>query len=80
MERQGGLTYLREQYGLNPSELYVVGLLVQSDQGGAGLPTQQTIAWQSGLPVGNVERALDSLAAKGVIDRTTGAVCAQYPG
>ena len=26
MERQGGLTYLREQYGLNPSELYVVGL------------------------------------------------------
>ncbi len=69
MERQGGLTYLREHYRLNPSELYVVNILVRFNQGGACFPTQDKIAWESGLPLRNVKRALDSLAAKGVVTR-----------
>ena len=69
MERQGGLTYLREHYQLNPSELYVVNMLVRFDQGGACFPTQETIAWETGLPMRNVKRALDSLAKKSVITR-----------
>lgn len=69
MERQGGLTYLREHYGLNPSELYVVNMLVRFNQGGACFPTQDKIAWETGLPLRNVKRALDSLTAKGVISR-----------
>lgn len=69
MERQGGLTYLREHYGLNPSELYVVNMLVRFNQGGACFPTQDKIAWETGLPIRNVKRALDSLTAKGVISR-----------
>ena len=69
MERQGGLTYLREQYGLNPSELYVANMLVRFNQGGACFPTQDTIAWETGLPIRNVKRALDALASKGVITR-----------
>jgi hypothetical protein len=70
MERQGGLTYLREHYGLNPSELYVVNMLVRFNQGGACFPTQDKIAWETGLPIRNVKRALDSLTAKGVISRS----------
>lgn len=69
LERQGGLTYLREQYGLNPSELYVANMLVRFNQGGACFPTQDTIAWETGLPIRNVKRALDALASKGVITR-----------
>ena len=69
MERQGGLTYLREHYGLNPSELYVMNLLVRFNQGGACFPTQETIAWETGLPIRNVKRALDALAKKGVVAR-----------
>ena len=69
MERQGGLTYLREHYGLNPSELYVVNMLVRFNQGGACFPTQDKIAWETGLPIRNVKRALSSLTAKGVISR-----------
>ncbi|MDE0197395.1 MAG: helix-turn-helix domain-containing protein [Caldilineaceae bacterium] len=70
MERQGGLTYLREHYGLNPSELYVVNMLVRFNQGGACFPTQDKIAWETGLPIRNVKRALDSLTAKGAISRS----------
>ena len=69
MERQGGLTYLRQHYQLNPSELYVVNMLVRFDQGGACFPTQETIAWETGLPIRNVKRALDALAKKGVVTR-----------
>ena len=69
MERQGGLTYLREHYQLNPSELYVMNLLVRFNQGGACFPTQETIAWETGLPIRNVKRALDALAKKGVVAR-----------
>ena len=69
MERQGGLTYLRQHYQLNPSELYVVNMLVRFDQGGACFPTQETIAWETGLPIRNVKRALGALAKKGVVTR-----------
>jgi len=69
IERNGGLTHLREQYKLTPAQLTVIRSLIQADQDGYCFPTQETIAFESGLPVETVRRAARALAAKGLITR-----------
>ena len=69
IERNGGLTHLREQYKLAPAELIVIRALIQADQDGECYPTQESTALESGLPVETVRRAARGLARKGLIIR-----------
>lgn len=69
IERNGGLTCLREGYKLTPAQLTVIRFLIQADRDGRCFPTQETIAFETGLPVETVRRATRALAAQGLITR-----------
>ena len=70
IEEGGGLTYLRHEFGLSPSELFVLDNLIKHDHPRHGcFPKQETIAHETGLPLRTVKAALKRLAGKGVIER-----------
>ena len=69
IEKNGGLTYLRERHKLTPAQLTVIRALIQADREGYCFPTQETIAFESGLPVETVRRAARALTDKGLITR-----------
>ena len=69
MERNGGMTYLRKEYKLSAPQLLVVNMLVRIDRDGACLPTQETLALETGLIERTVRRALSGLENKGLITR-----------
>ena len=69
IEKNGGLTHLREQHKLTPAQLTVIRALIQADREGYCFPTQETIAFESGLPVETVRRAARALTDKGLITR-----------
>ena len=69
IEKNGGLTYLRERHKLTPAQLTVIRALIQADREGYCFPTQETIAFESGLPVETVRRAARALVGKGLITR-----------
>ena len=69
IEKNGGLTHLRERHKLTPAQLTVIRALIQADREGYCFPTQETIAFESGLPVETVRRAARALTDKGLITR-----------
>ncbi len=69
VEKNGGLTHLRERHKLTPAQLTVIRALIQADREGYCFPTQETIAFESGLPVETVRRAARALTDKGLITR-----------
>lgn len=70
IEEGGGLTYLRHEFGLSPSELFVLDNLIKHDHPRHGcFPKQETIAHEIGLPLRTVKAALKRLADKGLIER-----------
>ncbi len=70
IEEGGGLTYLRHEFGLSPSELFVLDNLIKHDHPRHGcFPKQETIAHETGLPLRTVKAALKRLADKDLIER-----------
>ena len=70
IEEGGGLTYLRHEFDLSPSELFVLDNLIKHDHPRHGcFPKQKTIAHETGLPLRTVKAALKRLADKGLIER-----------
>ena len=70
IEEGGGLTYLREEFKLTPSELLVLTNLIKHDHPRHGcFPRQETIALQTGLHKTQVWRAANSLEEKGLYTR-----------
>ena len=69
LEDNGGMTALRELYGLTPPAVGVLFMLVriwQPEKGGC-YPTYDEITNKSGLPYETVRGAIKQLAAKGLI-------------
>ena len=70
IEEGGGLTYLREEFKLTPSELLVLTNLIKHDHPRHGcFPKQETIALQTGLHKTQVWRAANDLEKKGLYTR-----------
>lgn len=70
IEEGGGLTYLRKEFKLTPSELLVLTNLIKHDHPVHGcFPKQETIANQTGLHKTQVWRAVNGLEEKGLYTR-----------
>ena len=70
IEEGGGLTYLRHEFGLSPSELFVLDNLIKHDHPVHGcFPKQETIAHETGLHKTQVWRAVNGLEEKGLYTR-----------
>ena len=71
LEKNGGLTALRVRFSLTPAAIAVLGKLVEKNQPDklGCLPTQETIAYETGLPDRTVRDALKKLVSKGLISR-----------
>ena len=70
IEEGGGLTYLRQEFDLSPSQLFVLDNLIKHDHPERGcFPTQKRIANETGLALRTVKAALKGLADKSLIER-----------
>ena len=70
IEEGGGLTYLRKEFKLTPSELLVLTNLIKHDHPVHGcFPKQETIAHETGLHKTQVWRAVNGLEEKGLYTR-----------
>ena len=65
IEEGGGLTYLRHEFGLSPSELFVLDNLIKHDHPRHGcFPKQETIAHETGLPLRTVKAGAEKVGGQ----------------
>ena len=70
LEREGGLTFLREEHGLTPTQLYCLNVLLshRNADGGTTFPSARRLAWETGMHLSTVMSAITGLADAGLIE------------